>query len=626
MVTKTRSELVSLSCAFVIFVGVLSAFMLVGDVAYGEDEQAMKDIRDAADKAKRESDAGAAEVDSGENLKLPVDNSTVFAVSSVEITGNTLLTKEQLLGRLPDIYTTSDKSVKKAESDSLFDMRTLKDIINFPGEKRNVSARTISGFTQYLVARYTSKGYSGIYAYVPASTFDGETSLQNDVLTLDIIEVKVSRVDSSYYNVSGQASEKPYLRQDLLEKWSPAEPNMPLRGRKVDEFINLLNQNPDRYISAKVSKGEEADTLAVDYNIYEISPWHWFAHVDNAGTKDRRWAPRFGVINTNVTGRDDKFIGVIHAPVDDRLSKDDYSIFASYDVPVWGPKLRFTVFGGRSEFEVNGGNNIEFLGNGYVYGGTLKYNAVQHKGWFGDVYATLSREKSKVTSSLFAQRLGSKVYIDMFTIGTEVHRSNDMSKTSFDINRGERIGGSGQRYYKAARNNAKSDFAIWTFSADHQQYLKSDKVERVQMSAKYIRPNERLVPAKMTTFGGMYSVRGYNESIIVADGGVLASLQYEYDLVKKNQLVNPDYKLSQNRKPLFKKIAPVAFFDYGRADTKDSVAGEYDEQELYSVGGGIVWEKNDNVSGGVYYGYPLKDLKNSDKGDGRLNVYFALRW
>ena len=43
----------------------------------------------------------------------------------------------------------------------------------------------------------------------------------------------------------------------------------------------------------------------------------------------------------------------------------------------------------------------------------------------------------------------------------------------------------------------------------------------------------------MTTFGGLYTVRGYQESEIVADGGIIASVQYEYDIVKAIEKEQP---------------------------------------------------------------------------------------
>ena len=74
-----------------------------------------------------------------------------------------------------------------------------------------------------------------------------------------------------------------------------------------------------------------------------------------------------------------------------------------YDVPLWTPRLRLNLYGGRSEFDIDGGGGIDFLGNGYFYGGKLRFNAFQEDGWFFDLTTSLSREKSKVTTSLFPQ-------------------------------------------------------------------------------------------------------------------------------------------------------------------------------------------------------------------------------
>ena len=111
-------------------------------------------------------------------------------------------------------------------------------------------------------------------------------------------------------------------------------------------------------------------------------------------------------------------------------------------------------------------------------------------------------------------------------------------------------------------------------------------------------------PVIYTIFGGMYSVRGYRESRIVADGGILASVQYEYDLVKRGEV--GEVKKAEERKPWLKKLAPLVFFDYGRAKIKDHVAGEKGVEELSSVGLGMIIEIGEHFNGAVYYGFPLR--------------------
>jgi hemolysin activation/secretion protein len=174
-----------------------------------------------------------------------------------------------------------------------------------------------------------------------------------------------------------------------------------------------------------------------------------------------------------------------------------------------------------------------------------------------------------------------------------------------------------------ARTNAESDFAIYTVTANHSQYMDRNKVQQLRLAGRWIEPTDRLVPAKMTSFGGMYSVRGYDEYEIVADGGILASAQYEYDLVRHSQAVEgqeigTDVDL--------RKLAPLVFFDFGRSEIEDPVAGERKNTTLYSVGAGVIFEIGDNFSAALYYGHPLKGTDDTREGKGRLSASAMIRW
>ena len=221
--------------------------------------------------------------------------------------------------------------------------------------------------------------------------------------------------------------------------------------------------------------------------------------------------------------------------------------------------------------------------------------------------------------------------MDLWGVGFDIHHRDDMSSTSITLDRIQSVGGSSQRRFwdpitlTGARTNADRDFTIYTTSANHSQYLDADKIERLSGSLRWLVPDERLVPAKMTTFGGMFSVRGYKESRIVADGGVLASVQYEYDLVRYD-LARDTSETGPEKPPWLRKLAPLVFFDYGRAMIKDRVAGEQGSQDLYSVGVGTLVEIGDNFSGALYYGYPLESTNTTDEGDGRINISVMMRW
>ena len=633
MKKKERKWFVFL-CCMVLCVAVGDAICEPVDIDEPTKTEARLKLEEKAkEEKKKEKKRAAVEISSEEiaQLDLPEDTSSLLTAKEIRITGNTLITTEELLSGIPLVYNTSGVSLQSAESIYLYDFRVPRDIIDNPGLPRQISTRTIRGLTQCILSVYKDKGYSGIYVSVPPETLlDGE-KLRDDILTINIVEAAVTSTKTSYYTPENEKVEEGYLKPSFLEKWSPISVGEVGKEKELSDFINLLNLNPDRYISATVSKGAEPDTLAVGYNIYEANPWHYFLQVDNSGTEDRRYSPRVGLINTNLTGRDDRFTVYYQAPWEKDI-EEKYSVYGNYDFPIMGPKLRLELYAGYSQFDTEGGGGIDFLGHGSVYGGKLRYNAFQQDGWFFDLTTSLSREKSKVSSSIFSSILGSEVVMHLWGIGVDIHKRSDKTNTSITFDRVQSVGGgSSQRKFwdvitsTGARTNSDNDFIIYTAAANHSQYLDADKISRITGSMRWIIPDERLVPAKMTTFGGMYSVRGYKESAIIADGGILASIQYEFDLVKYEGSQD-SAQTSSGEKPFVRKLAPLVFFDYGRAKIQHPVPGERGNEDLYSVGPGAIVELGDNFSGAVYYGFPLEATSTTDTKDGRLNLSLMLRW
>ena len=558
---------------------------------------------------------------------LPEDTTPRYSLSQIIFSGNTLFSDEQLLSNVPDLFNASRVAV--VEPDNLYDLRPVKAIVAEPNAIQEVSARTIQGFTQYILSIYQKKHYAGIYVYLPGEALEADGDLAQGILPVRILEAPVSELTSSYYDVNNVPTDPNsyYLRVTALEGWSPVQEGEVINRKKLDDYINLLNLNPDRYVAAVVSKGDEPDSLAVNYNVYEANPWHFFVQVDNSGTDDIQWRPRFGLINTNLLGYDDKFTAIYQTTPDSTML-DEYAIYGSYDFPILGPKLRLNLYAGYNEFDI-ADPDINFLGSGTFTGGILRYNAMQHDNWFVDVTGTLGYEESKIRPDIALPGLDSDIHMTLWGVGTELYKTTDMKDTFFGFNMVGLLDSSDEAKMDASRGagGASDDFHIFYLNGRHSRYLDTDKIQRLSASARYTVPDERLVPAKMTSFGGMYTIRGYDEYEIVADGGLITSLQYEYDLARKQQVeLFGQEESEQTQKPFIKKLAPLLFVDYGQARIKDATPAEDTDQELASWGGGIILELGDNFTGTVYYGYPLIATDNTRSGKGRVHTGFLLRW
>ena len=562
-------------------------------------------------------------------LTFSEDTSQRFLVKELRISGNDSISTAELLEELPFAYKISEQ-IDDTAVEQVYDFRVLHDVILAPGQEREVSLKTIQGLTKYVLSIYQEEGYAGIYVYIPVEAVEGTDKLVDKILPIEVLEGKIAEIAVERYDFDRQELEKGFLKESALKSWSPVKEGEVIQKNKVDDFVKLLNLNPDRYVSAVISRSTEPNALNLTYDIYEANPWHWYSQVDNSGTKDRQWSPRIGITNTNFTGIDDRFSAMYQAPWDSGIV-DNYALFGSYDFPLFTPRLRLNFYGGHSEFNVTPqGGPFNFLGRGSFYGSILSYNVFQKDNWFVDVTGSLSQENSKVTPML---GLASDVDMDLWGIGINIHRSDDMSNTSLTFNRIESLGGSSRSEFDTARSNAEPDFTIYNFGAAHSQYLETSKVNRVSASFRLITSDERLVPAKMTTFGGFYSIRGYDEDEIVADGGILMSGQYEFDLVKHSESLENREATSeagseetQDNKPWLRKLAPLAFIDFGRAKIKSPLVGEQGTQELCSLGVGTIAELGDNFSAGIYYGWPLRGTDQTNKGDGRLNFSCVYRF
>ena len=192
--TRMRSRTFRLFLCIVICFSVWDTALTLAQTERMTEAKIIEAKKEAEAKAKREKRRAKARLKQEKiiaGLTFPVDASQRFTVRELRISGNTLISTDELLKDIPAVFNVSDKPLREAESRYLFDFRVLQDIDTRPGEPREVSARTALGFTQYLLSVYQDRNYAGVYVYVPKEAVR-TGALEGDVLPIKIIEASVT--------------------------------------------------------------------------------------------------------------------------------------------------------------------------------------------------------------------------------------------------------------------------------------------------------------------------------------------------------------------------------------------------------------------------------------------------
>lgn len=582
------------------------------------------------------------------------EETVAFTVSRVDIRGNTLLSDAELLDDLPLVYEHPRPSAGRKGQSELYDFGGLRELVAGSARPQQVSTRTMEGLALYILSQYQRAGYAGIYVYVSADAVRSDGRLADDILPVHVIEGRVAdvRVDrrefepvDSNETVQRVGPSDPrfwlppvfgpvvrdhgHLKGELVKAWLPAHPGEVMRDDDLKHLIAILNTNPDRHVAAVMSAGAEPNAIDVAYELHEADPWHFYIQADDAGTDEQQWSPRIGLVNTNVSGRDDR--ASIMYQVDVEGCEENYAAFGAYDVPFFTPRLRLGVYGGYSRFEISPeatGGITSFLGDGSFAAVTIRYNVAYIGGWLVDLTGSVSSEESRVTRSLGPD---SEIDLGLVGVGVQVHRTDRDSQSVFSFDRSENVAGSDADEFSMARIDSDPDFVRYSAAAVHRQFLDVYRAHEIRGSVRAVASSDRLIPAKMTTFGGLYTVRGYEEDEIVADGGILASLEYRLNVTEPRRWRAAERGDEPAEARPF-NVWLLAFTDYGRPDIKDPVPGEIDTQDMWGVGVGTIIEIREEFHAAIYHGWALRETERADgstitgRGDGQWNLSFIYRW
>ena len=459
--------------------------------------------------------------------------------------------------------------------------------INAEHQTHHFYLSALESIEQQLVKYVNKSGVIGVFVQVAGKDFRGQRDLRrrgDTTLHLTIHEAIVQEVRTiaSGRGFGGKRtindSRTHFIRagspvQSSSKPTTDAAADDILERRWLDDYVLRLNQQPGRQVSIALSPGSEPDSVILDYLVHETKPWLVYAQISNTGTpQTNSLVEQFGFIDDQLTGHDD----ILNVNYDTASFSKAQDINVSYQFPIFGiDRLQGRIFGGYQQYNASnvGLGNLNFNGRTAFGGAELIVNLAQFKNLF--VYGVLGAQYQQVTvDNVTFQQNGSADFFLPY-VSLRLNRTGNTSRQTGSVTvLGQYTNASQQSLNNLGRLNTNPTWAIVQATGEDSFYLEPLLYHKSFTEGRSVLANQvvlrfsgqyafgqRLIPQEESVIGGLYSVRGYPQSIVAGDSGIYGTIQYNLH-IPRLFAVNPDPK-TKIFGHIF-RIAPQT--PYGRPD------------------------------------------------------------
>lgn len=418
---------------------------------------------------------------------------------------------------------------------------------------------------------YAEKGYLTCRAFLPPQT------IKDGVVHIQLVEGKSGNV----YVDGNNSTNESYITDRIgIERGNLANIN------DLNEDLLLFNGSNDIQLHITMHAGKEPGTT--DYVISVAEPQKSLVnlYVDNAGSESSgEWREGLFFTDRSLTGnRDSLMLSGIR-------SDGTKSFSASYITPVGRSGTKLGLNYSANSVHITDGEleDLNVKGHSSAYGISVIQPLIVNETMRTEASLEYGHQNSQ-TDFLGVHWVDDTTYgytasFSMTNYGTS---SVIFQKHGYRIGRSENITGYTKNFNKYIFNG------FWQKAYTGGQML-SARLDGQCSSDNY------LPSAEQFYIGGMYSVRGYEESYLGGDSGFAASIEYSVPIDKS------------------KKTSVFTFIDYG------SVFGDsaFDDHTLAGTGIGIRSTIAQKIYASLTLGVPLISDPNNDDIDS-TRIHFML--
>ena len=483
------------------------------------------------------------------------------------------------------------------EGNTAFSDKQLAEVTK-PFTDRPISFAELLQAEAAVSRLYRDAGYINTGAFIPAD----QTLSQVDTM----IEIQV--VEGGVEDIVVRGTQR--LRPGYIRSRLAIAAQTPLNQNRLLEALQLLQLNPlIQNLSAELSAGARPELSLLEIDITEAPAFNVETFIDNGR------APSVGSFRRGINFNHGNLFGLGDNLYFEYANTDGSDAFdLRYAVPINARNATIALSARLTDTKIVEPpfDRIDITGDSVYFDISFSHPIIQKPTQELILGLTASREESQtqLLGEDFAlspganddgeTRISALRFFQEFTQRTP--RSVFATRSQFSL---------GIDVFDATVNSDPPDsrFFSWRGQAQYVRLLAPETLLIVRSDAQLA--SRALVPLEQFGVGGLRSVRGYRQDLLLADNGFLASAEVRFPVLRVADVEG--------------LLQVVPFVDFG-VGWNSSDNPDPDPNSLVGIGVGLLWEMGDRFSARLDWGIPLTDVDSSDRTWQENGVYFTVNY
>jgi Hemolysin activation/secretion protein len=456
-------------------------------------------------------------------------------------------------------------------------------------------------FTELLQARsavtdlYVNQGYITSGALIPAQP------LTNGIVTILILEGKVTEI-----NIKGKGRLNPNYVKSRLELVT----QKPFNQKRLLQALQLLQLDPViKTISAELATGiqQGESILNIEFTTAKTFDVNLFTN-NNRSPAVGSWERGIEVKEGNLLGQGDR----LELSYSNTQGSNIADVLYTYPITPRNATLGFYLNYTNSQIIEPPFNDLDITANSLMYELRFRQPIIQTPTEELALGLTFARRESDTSIlgvgfplSRGAEEDG-KTRLSILRFSQEY--TNQGPKQVFAA-RSQLSFGVGLLGATLNSNQPDSQYFSWRGQAQWVRLLAPNTIFLLRSDIQL--SNQELPALEQMGLGGLESVRGYRQDVLLRDNVIFASAELRYPIFR-----------TKNGEGVL-QFTP--FMDFGQAW---NAPGELvlPDRTLLSIGLGLKWQYSDRITARLDWGIPLIKLDSSDRTLQEQGIYFLFNW